>query len=143
LAWAFLAAAALAITIPACGGSDNSANAAPTVVASPQTELFESKLNVGGSAFYSFTVGTTGNTNVMLASVTTSTAPGTTTGVALGLAVGSPIGTDCNITTAVLASAALQSPLITNLTPGIYCVRVYDVGNMTVPVNFGVRIVHT
>ena len=30
-----------------------------------------------------------------------------------------------------------------NFAPGIYCVRVFDVGNLTVPVNFAVRIVHT
>jgi len=143
LAWALLTAAAFALAIPACGGSDNSTPAQPTVVATPQTQLFEGKLNVGGSTFYSFTVTDTGNANVMLASVTTSTAPGTSIGVPLGLAIGSPIGTDCTITTALVASAALQSPLVSNLTPGIYCVRVYDVGSMTVPVDFAVRIVHT
>jgi hypothetical protein len=140
---ASVAATALALAISACGGSNDSTSAQPTVTAGPQTELFEGKLAVGGSAFYSFTVQATGNTNVMLASVMTSTAPGTSTGTPLGLAIGSPLGTDCNITTAVVAGPALQSPLVSNLTAGTYCVRVYDVGNLTVPVNFAVRIVHT
>ena len=143
LAWALVTATALALAVAACGGSDNTTSTAPTVTVGPQTALFEGKLPVGGSSFYSFNVSATGNTNVMLASVTTSTAPAATTGVVLGLGIGTPLGTDCVVTSAVLASAALQSPLVSNLTPGIYCVRLYDVGNMTVPVNFAVRIVHT
>jgi len=133
---------AIAIAVSACGGSDNT-NTTPTVTSTPTTVLFEGSLNVGGFSFYSFNVEATGNADVMLASVTTSTAPGTSTGVVLGMAIGSPLGTDCVITNAVTAGAALQSPLVSNLTPGTYCVRVYDVGNMTVPVNFAIRIVHT
>jgi hypothetical protein len=37
----------------------------------------------------------------------------------------------------------LQSPLVSNLTAGIYCVRVYDVGNLKSSVNFAIRIVHS
>ena len=144
LARAGVFAIALAMALTGCGGSDNSTTtAAPTVVTGPSTELFEGKLDLRGSAFYSFSVQATGDTTVMLASVTTSTTPGTSTGVVLGLGVGSPLGTDCNLTKSVLAFGALQSPLVANLTPGIYCIRVSDVGNLTVPVNFAVRIVHT
>jgi len=144
LARAGVFALALAMALTACGGSDNSTTTAqPTVVAGPSTELFEGKLDLRGSVFYSFSVQATGDTTVMLASVTTSTTPGTSTGVVLGLGVGSPLGTDCNLTKSVLAFGALQSPLVANLTPGIYCIRVSDVGNLTVPVNFAVRIVHT
>ena len=134
----------LATALPACGGSDNTAtNTTPSVTVGPQTELFEGKLDVRGSAFYSFTVRDTGDATFMLASVTTSTTPGTSTGVILGLGVGSPLGTGCVETKTVLAFGALQSPLVSNLTPGIYCVRVSDVGAMTIPVNFAIRIVHT
>jgi hypothetical protein len=129
--------------VPACGGSDDSTATTPTVTAGPQSQLFEGQLDVGGSAFYSFTVQSTGDANFMLASVATSNAPGTSSTAALGLAVGTPLGTDCTITKAVLATAALQSPLVANLTPGIYCVRVYDVGALPTRVNFAIRIVHT
>jgi hypothetical protein len=143
-AWACGAVVALASAVSACGGSNSSSTStAPTVTATPQPELFEGSLNVGGSAFFSFNVQATGDADVMLASVTTSPAPGTSTNVVLGMAIGSPLGTDCIISTSVLASAALQSPLVSNLTAGTYCVRVYDVGNMTAPVNFAIRIVHT
>jgi hypothetical protein len=143
-AGAFAIGLAIVLGATACGGSDNSATTTtPTVVAGPQTELFEGKLDVRGSAFYSFTVTQTGNATFMLASVTTSTTPGTSTGVVLGLGVGSPLGTGCVQTQTVLAFGALQSPLVSNLTPGIYCVQVSDVGNLTIPVNFAIRIVHT
>jgi hypothetical protein len=139
-------AIALATGLMACGGSDNpsAATTAPTVVATPLPQLFEGKLEVGGSSFFSFTVSATGNANVMLASVTTSTTPGTSTNVTLGMGLGTPLGTGCVETTSVLAFPALQSPLVVaNLTAGIYCVRVYDVGNLRGPVNFAIRIVHT
>lgn len=139
-----IAIAALALLLSACGGgTSTSSTTAPTVTSGPSSVLFEGKLAVGGSAFYSFTVTTTGNANVMLASVTTTTSPGAESNVVLGLALGTPLGEDCTITSAVPASAALQSPLVNNLTPGIYCARVYDIGNLRSPVNFAVRIVHT
>ena len=137
-------AVGLATALAACGGSNQSATSTtPSIVAGPQTELFEGKLDLRGSAFYSFTVRDTGDATFMLASVTTSTTPGASTGVVLGLGVGSPLGTGCVETKTVLAFGALQSPLVSNLTPGIYCVRVSDVGNLTVPVNFAIRVVHT
>lgn len=138
-----LFALALALALSACGGSDStSSTAAPTVSAGPQTVLFEGTLDVGGSAFYSFTVTTEGLANVMLASVTSSTAPGTSSPVVLGLALGAPLGTDCTITNALPASAGLTSQLVNNLTPGTYCARVYDIGNLRSSVNFAIRIVH-
>ena len=140
---ASLLAIVSATALPACGGGSSNNTTTPTVTVGPQTQLFEGQLDVGGSAFYSFTVQATGNANVMLASVATSNAPGTSSTVPLGLAVGAPLGTDCTITQAVVATAALQSPLVANLTPGIYCVRVYDVGALPTRVNFAVRIVHT
>ena len=139
-----LAAVALALTLAACGGSsENTAATAPTLTASPTTALFEGKIDVGGSAFYSFTVTTTGDIDVMLASVTSTTTPGSESNVVVGLGVGQPAATDCTVTTSLLARAALQSPLVSNVTPGIYCVRVSDAGSLRSKVNFAIRIVHT
>jgi hypothetical protein len=134
----------LLLACAACGGSDSpAATTEPSVIVGPQTLLFEATLDPGGFAFYSYTVQQTGNTSVMLASVSTSTAPNTTSAVALGMAFGTPLGTDCSITNPLTASAALTSPLVTSQAPGIYCVRVYDVGNLRSKVNFAIRIVHT
>jgi hypothetical protein len=135
--------AAVAVVMAACGG-DSSSPAAPTTTGtSTSTLLFEGQLSVGGSAFYSFSVDNSGTTNVMLASTTTSTSPGTSANVVLGLGIGTPLATDCTVTAPFPVTANLQTAVSSNLTPGIYCVRVFDVGNMKVPLNFAIRIVHT
>ena len=139
---AFALAVVLAATTFACGGGDDTPAAASTAT-TPQPLLFEGQLTVGGSAFYSFTVAATGITNVMLASVTTTAAPGTSSAVVLGLAIGTPLGSDCSITNAVPTAAGLTSQLVNSLSPGTYCARVYDIGNLTSTVNFAIRILPT
>ena len=140
--WLAVALATLAVVTSACSAGGPAAVTAPTATG-PAAELFEGPLLPGGSAFYSFTVTATGLTNVMLASVTTSTSPGTSSTVVLGLAIGTPIGSDCTITNALPTAAGLTSQIVNSLTPGTYCARVYDIGNLKVPVNFAIRIVHT
>ena len=136
---------ALVLSAAACGGSDSSATTAPTEAVGPSTELFEGKLQSrGDSAFFSFTVNVAGNVSVTLASVTTATTPGSSVNLALGVGLGSPLATDCNLTSQTTAAPALTSQLVgNNFSPAIYCVRVFDVGNLTVPINFAVRITHT
>ena len=136
--------AAAVVTASACGGSsDSQSTTSPSVTVGPSTALFEGQIDPGGFAFYSFTVQQTGNVNVMLASVTASAEPGTSSSVVLGLALGTPAGTDCSITNSIQASAGLTSQLVVNMPPGIYCARVYDIGNLRSTVNFAARIVHT
>jgi hypothetical protein len=130
----------------ACGGSDNpsAATTTPTVIVGPTSTLFEGTVGPGGFAFYSFTTQQTANASLMLASVTSSTAPGTSSSPSLGIAIGVPSGIDCTIEKGSIAAApALTSQLVVNLTPGLYCARVYDIGNLKSTVNFAVRITHT
>ena len=135
----------LALLAAACGGSDSASTTTPTVTTTPTTELFEGKLQGGGdSSFYSFTVNTTGNVNVTLAAVTLTTTPGTSTNLVLGVGLGTPIATDCSVTSQVSTGPGLVSQLVgSSLAQGIYCVRVFDVGTVTGPINFAIRIVHT
>jgi len=143
-AFVALLLSSMAVSFAACGGSNSTTSTAPTVSVNPTPEIFEGKVDPGGSAFYSFTVTQTGNVDVMLASVSTSTAPsGTAPAIPLGIGLGTPIGTDCSVTSSINTSAALTSPLVGNMTPGIYCVRVYDIGQLRSTVNFAIRIVHT
>jgi hypothetical protein len=136
---------ALALATAACGGSDSSTTTAPTTASGPTTELFEGKLQSrGDSTFFSFTVATAGNVSVTLASVTTATTPGSSTNLPLGVGLGSPLATDCTVTSQTTTGPGLTSQLTgSNFSPAIYCVRVFDVGNLTVPINFAVRITHT
>ncbi len=140
---ALVFAVGLAVVMTACGGGDDLSTPTAATDTTPTALLFEGQLTVGGSAFYSFTVGVAGNTNVMLASVTTTTAPGTSLPVVLGLALGTPTGTDCTITNALPTAAGLTSQLVNSLQPGTYCARVYDIGNLKTPVNFAIRILPT
>ena len=124
----------------ACGNDDTSSTTAPTVVG-PSTEIYAGTLAVQGSGFYSFTVGTSGLVSITLASLA-ATQPGPAVNKVLGLGVGAPLGTDCNVTNSVTTAPGLTAQLVNSLTPAIYCVRIYDLGNLTTPVNFAVRIVH-
>src|SRR6516162_7017707 len=134
---------ALALAVAACGGSSDTSTSPTTP--GPSTELFEGKLQgAGDSMFFSFTVANAGNVDVTLASVTSTTTPGTSTNLVLGIGLGSPLGTDCNLTTQTATGPGLTSQLTgSNFSPAIYCVRVFDVGKLTTPVNFAIRIVHT
>ena len=62
----------------------------------------------------------------------------------LGLGLGTPVGTDCNLTQQTTTGPGLVPQLTaSSVAVGTYCVKVFDVGNVTVPVNFAVRIDHT
>ncbi len=124
----------------ACSNSGNSSTTTPTATG-PSTEIFAGTLPIQGSGFFSFTVGTTGQVSITLASLTT-IKPGPALSSVMGLGVGSPLGTDCSMTNSVTTAPALAAQLVNSLTPAIYCTRIYDLGNLTAPVNFTIRIVH-
>jgi hypothetical protein len=123
----------------ACGNNDTPT--APTTPVGPQTEVFIGMLPVQGSSFYSFTVTTSGQVSITLASLV-ATQPGPALNTVLDLGVGTPLGTDCSVTNAVPAAPGLTAQLVNTLTPAIYCTRLSDPGNLAAPVNFTVRIVH-
>jgi len=120
--------------------NDSSPTTAPTTTG-PSTEVFSGTLPVQGSSFYSFTVVTSGQVSITLASLV-ATPPGPALKNVVGLGVGTPLETDCSVTNSVTAAPGLTAQLASSLTPAIYCVRIYDLGNLTVPVNFSIRIVH-
>jgi hypothetical protein len=122
----------------ACGNNDTTA---PTTPVGPQTEVFTGTLAVQGSSFYSFTVGTSGQVSITLASLV-ATQPGPALNAMLDLGVGTPLGTDCSVTNAVPAAPGLTAQLVNTLTAATYCARLSDPGNLAAPVNFTVRIVH-
>jgi hypothetical protein len=124
----------------ACG-NDTSSTTAPTTTG-PSTEVFSGTLAVQGSSFYSFTVVTSGQVSITLASLVV-TPPGPALKNVVGLGVGTPLETECSVTNSVPATPGLTAQLVSSLTPAIYCVRVYDLGSLALPVNFSIRIVHS
>jgi hypothetical protein len=134
---------AFALAMAACGGDNTTTT--PTTTTTPPPELFEGQLTGrGASQFFSFAVITAGNVNLTLASVTSAATPGTSLNLPLGVGFGTPVGTDCNVTQQTTTGPGLVPQLTaSNAAAGTYCVKVFDVGNVTVPVNFAVRIDHT
>jgi len=109
--------------------------AAPTV-----SEVFTSTLPVGGFKFYTFNIAASGTVNVTLNSVS---GVGVPTTVQLGLGIGQPAGTDCSASQTATAGSTSTAPQVTGtFGPGLFCVRVFDVGNLFNPANFTVTIAH-
>jgi hypothetical protein len=111
-----------------------------TTVASPTTtELFAGRVPVGGATFYSFSVIENGTVNVTLADVGGFNVPST---VWLGLGIGTPAGEDCTAATTINTAAGSAVHLTGTYAPGIYCVRVWDIGNLVAVAAFNVTIAH-
>jgi len=115
--------------------STTTAPAAPTV-----TEQFNGTLPVGGFRFYSFNIAVNGTVNVTLKSVSGTNVPST---VQLGLGIGQPAGTDCTTSITATAGSAFAAPQTTGaFGPGLFCVRVFDVGNLAGTATFAITIAH-
>jgi hypothetical protein len=115
--------------------SDSTTVAAPTV-----TEAFNGTLPVGGFKFYSFNIALNGTVNVTLKSVTGTNVPST---IQLGLGIGQPSGNDCAATVNATAASTFAAPQATGtFGPGVFCVRVYDVGNLANTAAFQISIAH-
>jgi hypothetical protein len=111
-----------------------------TTVASPTTtELFAGRVPVGGATFYSFSVIENGTVNVTLADVGGFNVPST---VWLGLGIGTPAGEDCTAATTINTAAGSAVHLTGTYAPGVYCVRVWDIGNLVAVAAFNVTIAH-
>jgi len=109
-------------------------NTTPTI-----SEPFAGTVQVGGAVFYSFNIAVSGTVNVTLNSVSGAGVPAT---VQLGLGIGTPAGTDCSTTSALTAASGTAPQLTGTFGPGLFCVRVYDVGNLFGPAAFSVTIAH-
>jgi hypothetical protein len=127
-----------ALTGVACGKSPAPAAPSPTPAAPTTTENFAGTLAVGGTAFYSFSVAQYGTVNLTLASVEDSD----TSTVQLGLALGRPSGTGCTTGSTVNTAAGAAAQLTGTFDPGVFCAKVFDIGNLVGPTRFGVTIAH-
>ena len=111
-----------------------------TTVADPvATEEFSGTVSVGGAAFYSFTVEQNGTVRLTLTTVGGANVPSS---IWLGLGLGTPSGEDCSTTTSLNTQAGSSAQISGTYAPGIYCARVYDIGNLIAPARFGITIEH-
>jgi hypothetical protein len=136
---ALCAAAGLALLLTACGNNSNSTTTPTKTPAAPTTsERYVATMGVGGSSFYSFSVSQYGTVNVTLTAVSGFDDPT----VAIGLGLGQPSGFGCSPSTTATTSAGSTPQLTTTYEIGVYCLRVYDVGNLNGPLTFDVTIAH-
>lgn len=126
----------IALTLPVLSGcsdtptspTNTTSTTATVTAASPiYFEEFTESLPVGGSVFYSFTVTQYGTVNVSLTGVSGQYVPSTVT-VSIGL--GKPEAETCTTTTSVSTQSGVGPQLTGTYDPGVYCVKVSDVGNL-------------
>ena len=129
--WIVVAAGA-AIMLASCG-SDNNTPTTPSKPSGPMTENWSSVVAPGGASTRSFSVNSAGTIVVTL-----------TAGPTVGLGVGLPrtSGGGCRLGVAVNASPGTTPQINAQADAGQYCVQVYDLGTLTDPVGFALKIEH-
>jgi hypothetical protein len=134
-----------AMAASGCGGNSTTAPSGTTpttttTVAAPSiSETWQSVLPVGGFKLFSFGIPSTGTVNITLTSVGGQFVPST---VQLGIGIGTPEGTDCTTTQTVTAASGSTAQISTTEQAGVYCARIFDVGNLFAPASFSVQIDH-
>ena len=113
-------------------GSDNTPTT-PTNTSSTKSENWSGVVAPGGASTRSFTVSSAGTIVVTL-----------TAGPTIGLGVGLPrtTGGGCRLGVAVNASPDTTPQITTQADAGQYCVQVYDLGTLTDPSGFALKIEH-
>ena len=103
---------------------------------SPVSETFASRIAPRGTASRAFSTSAAGTVTVTLTSV----APEARVGVGVGIPLSS--GTSCNLSESVESTATGAPQITTTAESGSYCVKIFDAGALTEPVNFSVTILH-
>jgi hypothetical protein len=112
---------------------------AATAAAPAFFEDFVGTLPVTGEAFYSFTVTQYGTVNLTLVSMGGAFVPPT---VMVSLGLGAPEAETCATTTAITISSGAGPHLTGPYQPGVYCVKVVDIGNLFAPARFNIAIAY-
>jgi hypothetical protein len=127
-------AVAIALSAVACGSSTTTPTAPTTPVSS--TDTFAGPLTQNGAQTFQFTTAASGTITATL----TTLAPNST--LVVGLALGTFNGNACQIL--LTKDSATQSSFIVGQASqsSTYCVRIYDVGNVTDPQTFEIQVNH-
>jgi hypothetical protein len=101
-----------------------------------KTENFDTTLAVGGSSSRTVTASKAGTTTISLESL-----GGGVARVGMGFGIPRTDGT-CAFTRSVESGPGPGSQISLSVVAGTYCLRVYDVGLLTAPVGFNVKVVY-
>jgi hypothetical protein len=139
----------VALSAAACGGntptSPSTTSSAPATV----TERFDAIIDVKASSFFPFAVNQSGGSvSINFASLSPLNRPGllpATMEIGYGMGVrdddGNVVG--CDLLKTIQAIPALTAQLTDPLTAGTnYCANIADIGKLTEPANFSIRITH-
>jgi hypothetical protein len=131
----------LAVAVPslACDNSDSSSSGITTPTTPLTSQTFTGTVAVGGSSSNTtFVVAVSGEVDI------TVTALGPPANIIMGLAVGIPNATDgsCVAPAGTLQVQASTTPLAGSEPAGSYCVKLYDVGYMSAPINYTITVAH-
>jgi len=128
----------LTLALVAAGCTKSTDSTTPTSPTPTRTtDTLSGTVQVKGSDFKTFAVTTTGQVDVAL---TTAGPPSTIT---MGVGVGTTSGGACNLVAGSSALISAGGALPTGImSPGTYCVQVYDVGNQTAAVTYTVTVTH-
>ena len=130
----FVLCCLVGLAIAACDNNSTPTTPTPTDPVT-FTDTFTGILTRNGATSHSFTVAKTGTVTATLTSLSNAD-------IEVGFGVGTWNGTVCNV---VLArDRAVQTTVIYGNVnaSGELCVRIYDVGNVTDPVDYSVSVVH-
>ena len=100
------------------------------------TEVFSTNLSVKGTSTHAFSVAQAGTISVTLTTLAASAQVG------LGLGIPRADGPGCLLFTSLTTGAGAAAQITTAAEAGIYCVAVYDVGNLTAGTNFAASIAY-
>lgn len=122
----------------ACQDDQNAAAPTPTAANVPVVvETFVGTVALGGSRFYSFSLTREGPVLLTLVTLKEGGADST---VAMNLGLGFPSGTTCAVSSAATTPAGGKPQLAEIRTPGVYCVRLSDLGFLTSAADFVINI---
>jgi hypothetical protein len=126
---------ALAVATVLAAGCNLFNNTSPSTTAT--TDTFSGALAQSSSVAFTFTMAAAGNVAVTLTALTPSSSS------AVGLGIGTPNGSSCAVTNSTSAAiAGTIAQLTTTENPGTYCIKLYDVGNLTATVTVTVTVAH-
>ena len=128
--------AALGAALFTAGCADPAAPVTPTPAVPTVTDTFSDTLLVLGANTHNFNVSTIGGVKISLTSVQP--------GAAVGLGIGTSNLGSCSVVDkveTVAGSTVLLSGTVT--VPGLYCVTIYDLGNLVEPVVYTIDVLHS
>lgn len=132
----FLPVLACALCLSGCG-DDNGGVTSPTPNSGPTSETFVSDVVVRGSAWRLVAVTRPGT---LSATLTEASQPATVIGFGVGIRGGT--GGGCLLNSGVTVPAGSAPQVDVEVDPGVYCVKIYDVGTLTDRLAFTIRIVY-